>query len=87
MTVTCKFSKRTTFVPGMNTYNAEQWAVRLVDALLSGDWGIPKVLLSDRDRKFLSAIWEKMFKVLGVEFLFSTAYHPQTDGSSERQRR
>lgn len=54
MTVTCKFSKRTTFVPGKTTYTAEDWGLLLLDALLTGDWGIPVVIISDRDRKCLS---------------------------------
>ena len=54
MTVTCKFSKRTTFIPGKTTYTAEDWGLLLLDALLTGDWGIPVVIISDRDRKCLS---------------------------------
>jgi hypothetical protein len=84
MTVTCKFSKRTTFIPGKTTYTAEEWALRLLDALLVGDWGIPVVIISDRDRKFLSAMWKAIFQALSVQLLFATAYHAQTDGSSER---
>ena len=48
------------------------------------DWGLPKILLTDRDPKFLAELWEAIFHRLGVELLYSTAYHPQTDGSSER---
>jgi len=48
------------------------------------DWGIPKVLLSDRDKKFLSELWTEMFEKLGVQLTYSTAYHPQTNGQFER---
>ena len=48
------------------------------------DWGIPKVLLSNRDKKFLSELWTGLLKSLGVQSVYSTAYHPQTDGQSER---
>jgi hypothetical protein len=37
MTVTCKFSKRTTFIPGKTTYTAEDRGLLLLDALLTGD--------------------------------------------------
>ena len=84
MTVTDKFSKRTTYIPGKSTWNAKQWAIALIDRLDVGDWGTPKVLLSDRDPKFLSDLWKAIFDRLGVRLLYSTAYHPQTDGSSER---
>ena len=43
-----------------------------------------KVILSDRDRKFLGELWTQLFRLLGVGLLYSTAYHPQTDGQSER---
>ena len=82
--VTCKFSKRVTFVPGKSTWKAYEWAAALVDRLELGDWGLPKALLSDRDPKFLSELWTAIFEKLNVKLLYSTAYHPQTDGQSER---
>ena len=42
------------------------------------------MLLTDRDPKFLAELWGGIFKRLGVDLLYSTAYYPQTDGSSER---
>ena len=48
------------------------------------DWGLPKQIISDRDPKFLSMVWKTIFKQLGVKLLYSIAYHPQTDGTSER---
>lgn len=47
------------------------------------DWGYPKIIISDRDRKF-SELWVEIFKKLGITLLYSTAYHPQTDVASER---
>ena len=84
LSVTCKFSGRTTFIPGKITWSAMQWASVLIDQLDTVDWGLPKVLISDRDRKFLSKLWRAMFEKLSVDLLYSTAYHPQTDGTSER---
>lgn len=84
MSVTDKFTKKVTFVPGKKNYSAANWALVLLARLDLVDWGIPKALISDRDRKFLSDLWSAIFKKLGVELLYSTAYHPQTDGSSER---
>ena len=83
MSVTDKFGKRLTYVPGKSTWTAQEWAIALLDCLYLGDWGIPKVLLSDRDLKFLSELWKAIFDKLGVKLLYLTAYHPQTDGSSE----
>ena len=42
------------------------------------------MIISDRDRKFLLELWKALFKHLRVSLLYSTAYHPETDGSSER---
>ena len=84
MPVTCKFTKRVTIVPGKSTWTARDWAKALLDQLSLVDWGLPKVILSDRDRKFLGELWAELFKLLGASLLYSTAYHPQTDGQSER---
>lgn len=84
LSVTDKFTKRTTGIQGKSTWNTAQWAEALIDRLELIDWGIPKAIISDRDRKFLSELWQAIFKRLGVSLLYSTAYHPQTDGSSER---
>ena len=84
LTVTDKFTKRTTHIPGKSTWKAHEWAAALLDRLNIADWGLPMILLTDRDPKFLAELWEAIFKQLGVELLYSTAYHPQTDGSSER---
>ena len=84
MSVTCKFTKKIAAIPGNAKWSASQWGNDLLDRLDIADWGIPKVIISDRDRKFLSELWSAMFKKLGVKLLYSTAYHPQTDGQSER---
>lgn len=84
MSVTDKYSKRITMIPGKDTYTAEEWANRMVLRLFMLDWGIPKAIISDRDPKFLSELWREVFTILGVRLLYSTAYHPQTDGASER---
>lgn len=84
MSVTCKFSKRATVIPGAINWDAMQWAAALLERLDISDWGLPKVIISDRDRKFLSDLWTSLFQRLGVKSLYSTAYHPQTDGQSER---
>ena len=84
MSVTDKYSRRITLIPGKTTFSAEEWAVRLLRRLRKIDWGLPKVIISDRDRKFLGDLWTALFNILGVKLLYSTAYHPQTDGASER---
>jgi hypothetical protein len=42
--------------------------------------GLPKEIMSDRDTKFTSNFWKSLMVGLETKLLFSTAYHPQTDG-------
>lgn len=84
LTITCKFSKKVILKEGQATWDAAKWGVVLLTALIAYDWGIPRAILSDRDPKFMSILWKAIFKKLDTKMLTSTAYHPQTDGQSER---
>ncbi|KAL3638217.1 hypothetical protein CASFOL_017588 [Castilleja foliolosa] len=47
-------------------------------------FGISEDITSNRDTRFTSRFWTALFNMIGVEFKFSTANHPQTDGQTER---
>ena len=84
LTVNCKFTKKKLLIPGFDEWTAEDWANAFLVALVSHDWGNPVTIISDRDSKFMSTFWRTNFRKLGVTLATSTAYHPQTDGQSER---
>jgi hypothetical protein len=46
--------------------------------------GFPKVIVTDRDRIFTSKLWQEVFAALKVELHFSSSYHPESDGQTER---
>ncbi|GKD23922.1 putative reverse transcriptase domain-containing protein, partial [Tanacetum coccineum] len=46
--------------------------------------GVAVSIISDRDGRFTSHLWKAFQKALGTRLDMSAAYHPQTDGESER---
>ena len=46
--------------------------------------GVPESIVSDRDPRFTSQFWQSLQAALGTQLRMSLAYHPQTDGQSER---
>ena len=49
--------------------------------------GLSSTIVCDRDPKFSSVFFKEVFQQLGTNLLFSTAYHPQTDGQTERMNK
>jgi hypothetical protein len=46
--------------------------------------GVPKKNVSDREIQFTLKYWERLHETLGTQLRFSSSYHPQTDGQTER---
>lgn len=45
--------------------------------------GLPKTIISDRDRVFTSAVWQQLFKLSDTKLMMSSSYHPQTNGQTK----
>ena len=79
MVVVDKLSKEAHFLPVKTTYKA----ANIDDIFLKQIFrlhGIPKVIISDRDPKFIGNFWKYLSKGLNTTLNFSTSFHPQTDG-------
>ncbi|GJV33286.1 putative reverse transcriptase domain-containing protein [Tanacetum coccineum] len=64
-------------------YSTKKLAKIYVDEIVVRH-GVPVSIISDRDGRFTSRCWQTMQKALGTKLDMSTAYHPQTNGQSER---
>ncbi|KAE8690574.1 hypothetical protein F3Y22_tig00110894pilonHSYRG00006 [Hibiscus syriacus] len=78
-----KFTKYAHFLPLSHPYTVVEVAKVYLDQVYKLH-GPPKVAISDRDKSFTSLFWQELLKQLGTTTYFSTAYHPETDGQSER---
>ncbi|CAI7850895.1 unnamed protein product [Closterium sp. NIES-54] len=78
-----KFSKMGHFIPTHTTARTEETAQLFLKHIIS-QHGIPTTLISDRDPKFTSKFWKELMSLMGTRLAMSSAYHPQTDGQTER---
>jgi hypothetical protein len=86
MTVTCLFTKEVRLVRFRSDFTAKDLAQFFFDDVYCHKL-FPEYIVSDRDKLFTSSFWSELSHLLGIELRRSTAYHPQTDGSSERTNR
>ncbi|KAL0549271.1 hypothetical protein IC582_013752 [Cucumis melo] len=78
-----RLTKTTRFIPIKMTSMLDQLARLYVDKIVS-QYGVPMSIVSDRDPRFTSKFWPSLQKAMGTGLKFSTSFHPQTDGQSER---
>jgi transposase InsO family protein len=77
------FSKFGHFIPLRHPFTALTMAEAFLDTYYRLH-GLPESIISDRDRVFTSTFWRELFCLTDTQLRMSTAYHPQTDGQTER---
>ena len=83
LVLVCRFSKFAIFIPTSTDINAKELAELLVEHLFTR-FGVPNNMISDRGLLFTSKFWRNVSEILKFDHNLSTAFHPQTDGQTER---
>ena len=78
-----RLTKSAHFLPVKTSYTADQYADIYIQEIVRLH-GIPKTIVSDRGSVFTSRFWRSLQQAMGTKLSLSTAFHPQTDGQSER---
>lgn len=82
MVITDRLLKSVT-LEAMSSMNAEECAERFVQCHYRFH-GFPNALTSDRGSNWVGDFWRRLCQIAGIEQRLSTAYHPETDGATER---
>ena len=83
MVVVDKLTKASNFIPVKSTYKADAIPNIFMKEIFRLH-GLHKAIIYERDTKFTSNFWKGLFVDFGTKLNFSTTYHPQTDGKTER---
>jgi len=78
-----RLSKMRHFVPCQTTIDARGLAEMFLKEVIRLH-GVPRTIISDRGPQFAALFWKRLCERLGVDRRLSTAFHPQTDGQTER---
>ncbi|CAL2229315.1 unnamed protein product [Prunus armeniaca] len=78
-----RLTKSAHFLPVRANYTLNKLAKIFIDEIVRLH-GVPVSIISDRDPRFTSRFWARLNEAFGTQLRFSTAFHPQTDGQSER---
>jgi RNase H-like domain found in reverse transcriptase/Reverse transcriptase (RNA-dependent DNA polymerase)/Integrase zinc binding domain/Chromo (CHRromatin Organisation MOdifier) domain/Retroviral aspartyl protease len=83
LVITDRLTKFGHFIPYKEATNSEELAYVFLRTIISIH-GLPDEIVTDRGTTFTSKFWQSLMNQLGANHKLSTAYHPQTDGQTER---
>ena len=86
LVVVDKLTRWSYYIALRTTATAQEVFAVLQERVLSVH-GMPRAIISDRDSRFTSHFWEHLWAAMRTDLRRSTAFHPQTDGQTERQNR
>ena len=86
LVVVDKFSKMAHFIATTRNATAKHTAKLLLEHVVRIH-GVPEAIISDRGTQFTAKLFRKVWEHLGADLRLSTAYHPQSDGQTERVNR
>jgi hypothetical protein len=78
-----RLNKVAHFIPVKTTYSRLQLAELYMSGIVCLH-GVPKKIVSDRETRFTLKFWKRLHETLDTQLRFSSTYHPQTDGQTER---
>jgi len=81
-----KLTRWVYYIPTRSTATAQD-VFALLDRFVLANHDTPRQIISDRDSRFTSHFWEDLWAAMRTQLKRSTAFHPQTDGQTERANR
>jgi len=83
LVIVCRLTKAALFIECHSTDDSYQLALLFIKYVFSKH-GAPTDIISDRGKLFVSKFWTSLCSILNIKNNSSTAYHPETDGQTER---
>jgi hypothetical protein len=81
-----KLTKLVHLIATKTTVTAKEFALLFFNNVIRLH-GVPEAIITDRDTRFTSSFWRELMKLMSVEQRMSSAFHPQSDGQTERTNR
>lgn len=81
--ITDRLTKYVHLVPSTEKMDSVGMAYMFLKEVITNH-GMPRYITSDRDKLFTSRFWKSLTELMGIDHRLTTAYHPQTNGQTER---